>query len=169
VNSPGGNGSEGSKACIPHERSTPVRLPRETFFRFLLLENGHVAAHLVFEGSTTDRIAAAPDVYGDGRSEIAIESGYVYMGVVAAFISLIGFTERGVKTFGAWQAYDDICVLCRECGRPRNPPCEGSPCQEAAGKSRAYAWFVRAGSRPVFYQQTFTENGRKNALTQESG
>jgi hypothetical protein len=105
----------------------------------VVLENGDVAAHVVYEGGWDNCIAALPSFDGTGRSEILISTAGMNMGEFWYGLALIELSGNGVRKFGQAEGGIDYCA---EAGAPE--------------QAEDYTWFVRPGPVPVFYHETFT-------------
>lgn len=102
-----------------------------------VLEDGQIAAHLVYEGSWDNAVGALPDIDGDGLSEILIATGGTNMGETWGVISVIELSEKGVSKFGITETYSDNCGAVEK------------------GKASAHRLQVRVGATPTFYRETF--------------
>jgi hypothetical protein len=116
-----------------------------------VLENGEVAAHVVYEGAWDDAIGALPDTNGNGVSEIMIATGGISTAVAWGVISVIELRGKRVSSLGQADTFLDDCQL----DEMRNVK---------KGKSTAYKILVRPGAVLEYYRETFRKgcNDDKN-------
>jgi hypothetical protein len=107
-----------------------------------VLEESRVVAHIVYEGSWDHAIGALPDIDGNGLSEILIATGGTNMGETWEVISVIELSEHSVRKFGQTETFLDNCGA-----------------DEKKGDSTAYKLWVKPGTIPGFYRETFFKKG----------
>jgi hypothetical protein len=112
-----------------------------------VLENGDVAAHVVYAGGWDGGILALPSFDGTGRSGIQIFSGGMNQGVVWGVFSLIELSENGVRKFGHAATGEDDCAA--------------SP--YAKPQDTSYTWFVKPGPAPIFTVRLSQEAAPRHA------
>ena len=105
-----------------------------------ILDQGRVAAHVVWKGGNEDAIVAMRDIDGNGLSEIAITDSGVGQGYVDSGISIVELGPSDVKKLGFFDTYDD------DCGSLRPRPAE-----------RAAVLYVTPGTTPRFFTKRFTK------------
>lgn len=106
-----------------------------------VIENGQLAAHVLYEGGWDNAIGAIPDLNGNGRSEIIVASGGTNQGVTWKSIAVIEVSDGGVAKFGRLQTFSDDCGV--------NESCRAEACRLSA----------KAGKAPVFYREDFVKKG----------
>lgn len=111
----------------------------------VIFEADQVAAHVVYEGGWDESLQALPNIDDDGQSEILIVTGGTRMGESFQRIAIIGLSEKGVRTFGQTESYSGDC----ESGSV------GFQTKTFKGQETTYKLFVKKGSAPAFYRETF--------------
>lgn len=106
-----------------------------------VIENGQLAAHLVYEGGWDNAIGAVAGLNGNGRSEIIVASGGTNQGITWKSIAIIELTDNSVAKLGRLQTFSDDCGV--------NEPCRAEACRVSA----------KAGKPPVFYREDFIRKG----------
>ena len=111
----------------------------------VVLEAGHVVAHIVYSGGWEQGISALPDINGNSQAKILITTGGFAMGTSWEVISIIGLSDRGVREFGHTETYSGDCEAGSAGFRPKSEK----------GTETTYRLFVRKGPTPGFYRETF--------------
>ena len=112
-----------------------------------VLEGGGVVAHVAYSGGEDHGIRAAPDIDGNGLSEIVLSNGSTNQGYTVSVAVLIELSPSGVKKFGVADAYEDDCGVAERC------------------RMTAYKISVRPGPSPVFYREAFSKRNERWAKT----
>jgi hypothetical protein len=118
----------------------------------VVIEDDHVAAHIMYEGGGENAIGALPDINGNGLSEILISSGGTNQGETWGSVSIIELSESTVKKLGRTDVLSDTCGA-----------------DEETGKSTAANLSVKPGAAPVFYRETFLQKDCDDAKWREAG
>jgi len=106
-----------------------------------VIENGQLAAHVVYEGGWDNAIGAVPDLNGNGRSEIIVATGGTNQGMTWKSIAIIELTDNSVAKFGRLQTFSDDCGVSDSC------------------RAEACRLSVKTGKAPVFYREDFAGKG----------
>lgn len=109
----------------------------------VIMENGQIAAHVVYEGGTDNAIGALPDINGNGLSELIISNGSTNQGITVSVVIPIELSSNGVKKFGIADIYEDDCGAKENC------------------KATAYRLLAKTGPSPIFYSETYRMRGKK--------
>lgn len=102
-----------------------------------IVENGRVISHLSYQSDWQHAIAAAPDINGNGLSELIVVAGTTNQGTTWSTITLIEMGGREIQKFGFTEVLSDSC---------------GN--NEKAGAD-AYRVLARKGVEPEFYREQF--------------
>jgi alpha-tubulin suppressor-like RCC1 family protein len=107
-----------------------------------ILQNGQLAAHVVYQGDESHAIGALPDINGDGISEIVLAGGSTNQGITSSWISILQLGAEMTR-FGHTQTYEDNCGV-------------------AEGNCRTTAWriSVKPGPAPGFFREAFAQDGK---------
>jgi hypothetical protein len=107
-----------------------------------ILQNGQLAAHVVYQGDESHAIGALPDINGDGISEIVLAGGSTNQGITSTWISILQLGGE-ITRFGHTQTYEDNCGV-------------------AEGNCRTTAWriSVKPGPAPAFFREAFAQDGK---------
>jgi hypothetical protein len=116
-----------------------------------VIEDGRVAAHVVYEGGWDSALGALPDLDGDGLAEILIVSGSTNQGMTTISVSVVGMAS-GVKKFGRFQVYED------DCGTGAGP-----------GRQSASKLLARPGPHPAFFREDFASASCGKTSWQKKG
>lgn len=115
----------------------------------IIIENNKIVAHVKYKGAGEFELRSLPDINGNGLSEILIAGGDTGQGYSNDVISIIELSTSGVKKFGLIDTYEDSC---------------GTADRQ---KITAYKIYVKTGTTPVFYRETFKKKdckGNRNWL-----
>ena len=114
-----------------------------------IVENGQVAAHIVFEGASNNAIGALPDINGNGIAEIVIASGGTNQGQTWGVISITEINGKETTDFGLANTYMDNCGV------------DENNCSMEATRIS-----VKPGSKPAFFSEKFV---RKDGPWRKTG
>jgi alpha-tubulin suppressor-like RCC1 family protein len=107
-----------------------------------ILQDGQLAAHVVYEGDESHAIGALPDINGDGISEILLSGGSTNQGINSKWITILQLGGE-VTRFGHTQTYEDNCGAV-----------------EDNCKTTAWRISVKPGPAPAFFREAFVQDGR---------
>lgn len=103
-----------------------------------ILDEGRLAAHIVYEGGTDHAVGALPDLDGNGLSELVLASGGTNMGQTWKSLAILGISGNAVASLGRTLAYAD------DCGAGRRP-----------GRARAWRILAVPAAPPEFQREAF--------------
>jgi hypothetical protein len=124
----------------------------------VVLEDGRVVAHFVYEGAQTAGLDALPDINGNGRDELLITNyGGMHQGISATGIDVLEFSNgaMAISEIGATQIDYDA----------------SGASEDGKGAVYSYKISVARGAQPVFYREKFVPRGkiwRKVAAAQKA-
>ena len=109
-----------------------------------VIEDGRVVAHFAEEGGWNLEVSRVPDLNGNGRDEIVIETGGgMHQGYMGSSVTLLEVGEAAVTEFGTFLVYTNECE-----NHAPNKYCD-----------RSYNLTATAGAKPAFFVQKFTNRG----------
>ena len=106
-----------------------------------IIEGDKLVTQIAYEGAWDNAIGALPDINRNGLSEIIIATGGTNQGITWGVVSIIELASDGVSKLGHFETYEDNCGALDK------------------KKSTAHKLYVKAGARPVFYQESFSKRG----------
>lgn len=106
-----------------------------------VIENGQLAANIVYEGGWDNAIGAITDLNSGGRSALIVASGGTNQGITWKSMAIIELANDSVSRFGRLQTYSDNCGVSEAC------------------RAEACRLSVKPGRPPVFYREDFGKNG----------
>lgn len=107
-----------------------------------ILENNHIAAHIMYDGAWDLAIGALPDINGNGLSEILVSTGGTSTGEIWGTVTIIEVAGNSIRKFGHMATYSS------------NGPRETDENKIVTNVCRLW---VKPGPKPVFYRETFRE------------
>lgn len=114
-----------------------------------VFEGGELKAHIVYSGSWESAVGALPDVNRNRFDEILVASGFSNMGSSMGSIRIIELGRADVQKLGSTRTRESHCGL------------EEAPNQPHPVK-KARKLYVRPGSNPGFYRDTFVSQSCEN-------
>lgn len=102
----------------------------------VVLENGKMILHVVFQGSQHDAFEVLPDINKDGRAELLLSGGGTWQGISSSGVLLLEISADGVKSFGSTVVSEDSC---------------GAGLKSES--NTAYKIYVQPAANPVFYRE----------------
>ena len=102
-----------------------------------IVENGRVVTHFSYQSDWQHSIAAAPDINGNGLSELLVMSGTTNQGTTWGTVTVIEISGIEVQRFGFTEVLSDSCGV-----------------NDKAGAD-AYRVLVKKGPAPEFYREQF--------------
>lgn len=119
----------------------------------VIIEKNEVVAHLVYDGFWDWGLEALPDINKTGRSKLMVISGKNANGINDDWISLLDFSNEGVRPIGVIPVYHDDAAA-----------------NYQTKTYRSYKVEVEGGARPTFFRQSFSYEGeRQTGKWVESG
>lgn len=110
----------------------------------VVIEEGKIVAHIIYNGGEENSIQTLPDINGDGLSDLVLDGGATHQGYTQSVAIPITLSAAATKSYGMAIVFDDDCGA--------NP----DHC-----KTLAYKITVRPGTNPTFYRETYSKkNGR---------
>lgn len=103
----------------------------------VIIEEGKIVSHLLYEGGEDNSIGALADVNNNGLSEIILGNGSTNQGYTVSVITVIEISPTGVKKFGIADVYEDDCGAREKC------------------RMMAYKISARPGPTPAFFREPY--------------
>ena len=135
--------SDATQRAILYNYCTPAHA--YAFNGIAIVENGRVISHLSYQSDWQHAIATAPDINGNGLSELIVVAGTTNQGTTWSTITLIELGGTEIQRFGFTEVLSDSC---------------GN--NEKAGAD-AYRVLVRKGIQPEFYREQFRRGCNQKA------
>jgi hypothetical protein len=117
-----------------------------------IVENKHVVADVMYEGSWNSALGALPDINHNGLSEILITDNFTGQGYSHGGISLVELASNRIKKLGYIQVSESNCGAV-----------------EQGGMMTAYKLYVTPATTPIFYRETFKQSCDTNDQWQKVG
>lgn len=109
-----------------------------------VVEGDKIVAHFAVEGGWNLEATRVPDLNGDGRDELAIETGGgMHQGYTGSSVTVLELSETAAKEVGVFVVYTNEC----ESG-PVGKYCD-----------RSYKLTAKPGTRPTFFAQKYLNRG----------
>jgi hypothetical protein len=108
-----------------------------------VIEDGRLAAHLVYDAAWDSGLEALPDIDGDGLSEILVETGGTNMGETWRVVRILELTRDGVEAMGSFPVSSD-----------------NGGTLEAEPRAMMRRLMAKRSPRPAFFQEEFVGQSR---------